>query len=132
MPTRPDDPSIPRDALLWRGILKEWIQQMPDGTSRPQSLAFIDGSESREVSFFIAAETTLERVSEGRPFARVAQVPASLLRELGYNLARDPEGANGDLAHVVACPNDSKKRKDVERDAKRIKQAATWVDAAST
>lgn len=104
------------------------VQVLGDGSTQPQSLSFVDGSESGEVSFFLATETTKERVMEGRPFARIAAVRASVLRELGYTLARDPEGAAGDTAHVVACPDEQKTRKQIQRDARKIRDAAEWVD----
>ncbi len=124
MAQRPDDPTVPNDAALWRGVLPSWIH--PDG-SRPQSLTFIDGSDAQEVSFFIASETTKECLMENGPFVKLAQVTAGFLRSLGYSVARDPEGADGDAAHVVACPANGKTRKDIEKDARRIAKQATWV-----
>lgn len=128
MAQRPDDDSISDDALLWRGILPQWIHQLADGSTQPQSLAFVDGSESGEVSFFLAAETSKERVMAGRPFTHIAVVRATVLRELGYTLARDPGGASGDTAHVVACPDERKTRKQIQRDARKIRDAAEWVE----
>lgn len=127
MAHREDDPTVPNDAFLLRGILGSWIQHLSDGSSRPQSLSFVDGSDSREVSFFIESEITVERVMQGRPFAKLARVRASVLRGLGYVIARDPDGANGETAHVVACPNPTKTRKQVERDARKIRDASEWV-----
>jgi hypothetical protein len=87
----------------------------------------VDGSPSKEVSYFIAAETTKKRVMTGRPFAALAEVEARLLRQLDYALARDPDGCDGDASHVVACPSEAKTRKEIERDARVIKAKCSWV-----
>ena len=127
MPHRQDDASVPANAVLWRGIIPDWVQPLPDGSTRPQSLAFIDGSETQEVSYFIASETTRERVMHNRPFVALAQVEAQLLRELGYSIVRDPDGAGGEQSHVVACPAGGKTRKEIARDARKIAKAACWA-----
>jgi uncharacterized membrane protein len=127
MPRRPDDETIPDEVLLWRGILEDWVQPLPNGQTRPRSLAFVEGSETQELSLFIGAETTAAAVMAGRPWVALAQVTAGALRERGYSIARDPEGGDGNPAHVVATPAEGKSHKQVQKDAKRIVERATWV-----
>lgn len=121
MPQLPDDPSIPRDAVLLRRIIPDWI---PADQSRPNKVAFQD-TLSWQVSFFVKGEISPVEILAHRPNDRLVEVDASFVRNLGYTLARQPH--QGGHAHVVMSPPDGIGRSRLDKDARAIAKHARWV-----
>src|SRR4051812_22133372 len=102
MPSRVDDPSISNDEVLWRRILPAWIYHQPDGVIRPASVAFSDRLSS-ELSVHLASVLSdPDRALAGRPQDSLVAVTVSLVRSLGYAVARDP--TPDDPSHALICP----------------------------
>lgn len=101
MPSRADATDIPDHADLWRRIDKNMLSQLPTGVKTLQSWAWKD--QNREISVYVAAETTEEDVLRaGKPGQILIKIKAGSVRELGRTVTRDPEPDNG--AHCLILP----------------------------
>lgn len=123
-----DDGSIPDDAVLWRRILdnRHAITKNKDGTLRPSSLVFRDGSEAREVSLHLADLTTVETVLQGRPdVIAITAITAGEARNLGYAVVSDPQP--DDPSHVYIRLPDGQTHGQEEKASRRLANGARWI-----
>ncbi len=98
----PNAAHIPDEAVLLRRITKSMLDAQ---TNTLQTWAWKDQGRDgpKEVSVYLAAETSEERVlAEGIPGQIVIKITARDLRELGYNVVRDPTLENP--AHCIIDP----------------------------
>jgi hypothetical protein len=66
---------------------------MLDVTESLQSWAYKD--QNHELSVYLARETTRDAVlAAGKPHQIIVAVKAQIIRDLGYNIVRDPEPDN--------------------------------------
>jgi hypothetical protein len=125
-----DDPSIPNDAPLWRGIEPDDLSQDSSGNPVPSSGVLI----TFEVSVSIGTETTAARViakglEQGHDWRWLWEFTAGAARAAGCIVDRDPQ--DDDPAHAVVLradapgtpPNGKRVR---ESSAKRLISNGRW------
>jgi hypothetical protein len=109
-----DDPSVCNDEKLWRRVHGQLVrdEQIPGGW-RPMSGVFVDSIG--EMSVNRAHLSTIAHTVAESPGCHIAELAASEVRELGYNVYADPLENNP--AHAIICPKmkDSHARKLAKR-----------------
>lgn len=123
-----DDPSIPDEARLWRGIPPESLRPDPrTGQEYPSLGAFVTG----ELSVNIADETTYADVlAKGAMRGvvwRLWEFTARDARNAGCIVGRDPEP--GDRSHAVVLRRDEPGKRLKDSQAKRLINTGRWVSA---
>lgn len=95
-----DDATLVGDIELVRVLVdKNWYGKREDGSERPSSAAFMDSIN--EASCFLLAETNLALIAARFPDKKFAVVTAGAAREAGFIIARDEDGGDGILGHVL-------------------------------
>jgi hypothetical protein len=126
-----DDPSIPDDAPLWRGILPDQIDYDPNtGKAVPSTGALY----TQEVSVSIGSETTPQAViAKGAARGvqwRLWEFTAGAARRAGCIVDRDREP--DDPAHAVVLSADDPGNKRVKQSAaKKLIKHGRWQDEAA-
>jgi hypothetical protein len=121
---RNDDPTIQDDVVLWRAVHPTQILTNPDGTRRPQSVAF--RNPDNEVSAFIAAELALGWFRTQFQEHVIAEITARDARECGNVLVRDT--SEGNRGHVLICPSVDKPKNKIIEDARLLASRAELKD----
>jgi hypothetical protein len=120
-----DDLQIPRDAVVWRALIKRWVITTAE-RSRPTSDCFDSELNRRETSCFLSSADMLNHLREIIPEAYAfAGFPTHVLRLNGFGVERRPEecprsyaGNPGD--HVVVGPVQEISKKEYVRWTKAI------------
>jgi hypothetical protein len=132
-----NDPTIPSDGHLWRGISTNTIKEV-EGRLMPSTGSFI----TFDLSVSIAAETTQHRViAKGAAHGyewRLWEFPTIVPRTAGCYVDRDPilgqpDPARDDPAHAVVVHPDiiiNPKKRITPTQAKAMVDAGRWSDEA--
>lgn len=120
-----DDPSIPDDVLLWRGIPPDQIKSDPaTGTQVPSDGALI----TQELSVSIGSETTpYAVVAKGGAHQvnwRLWEFSAGAARRAGCIVDRDPQP--DDPAHAVVLRADHPGKRIKSSSAKKLIESGRW------
>jgi len=95
-----DDADLRGDIELARVLVdRNWCTRREDDSERPSSAAFVDSIN--EASCFVLAETDLAALARRFPGKKLGIVTAAAARDAGFIIARDDEGGDGILGHVV-------------------------------
>ena len=119
-----DNPSIPSDAALWRGVIPSQLTFDTEGHEIPQSGAF----RNKEMSVNIAAETTIADMMRKAPAVgwRLWEFTAGVARAAGCIVDRDP--LEDDPGHsVVLSLEDPGERALTPRQAYEIRGHGHWA-----
>lgn len=118
-----DDDQLSSNEFLWRRIKREYIKPHPTPSG---FIASQQAYRTKEISFYIASQTTIQDVLSNYPTESLTAVPVSYIREeLGLIIVRDPKDTDPNPAHRVVG------RKDhiciTGSPAKKIANKAVWV-----
>jgi hypothetical protein len=121
-----DDDSIPHDARLWRRVFPaQAYNDEKNGRYRPESCAFRDHTEGiYGLSVYVAGETTPDEALKAAPSMYLAEFAASVARDCGCKLVRDPDDSNP--AHALIF-GDGQEWKLTKRQAKAIATASQFI-----
>ncbi len=128
-PNWADDPSIPDEAILWRGIVSRQIRPNP----RTQTDGVSQGAfETQELSVNVAAETTAAAVlAKGKRRGvewRLWEFTAGQARSLGLIVDRDPE--SDDPSHAVIVRADAPGLRLRGSQAKQLAEIGRWASVS--
>ncbi len=122
-----DDPTIQKDAVLWRRIHPSWcVRDENKGTLRVSSAAFDDSEDGTPLSVLLASlvaasgKQDLDVIADF-PGYSIAGITAGIARSCGQGVARTPEPDEPAHASVFG-----RKTKSVKR---TLAREATWVIA---
>lgn len=118
------DNEIGDTEVLWRVIHNAWIRSHP---LIPGSFVASDQAyRQKELSVFIASQTTVERVLNRWPGSSLASFTVGYVRsELGLIVVRDPKDTDPDPAHRLVGRSDHNRL--TSGTAKKIALKAEWV-----
>lgn|SRR5579862_81018 len=133
MPPRLDDQeSIRNDEDLWRRVipLQASFFLAEDMQWQPSSAVFLDRT-NRELSVHVSSITTVESVLANFPFHSLLTLKASVPRELGWIVCRDPIKNDpvlpDDPSHALICPSPDTGINKLKTHAKQMARKAKWV-----
>ena len=119
-----DDATIPDNAILLRVLRQDpnWTTNK-GGRRRPSNLAFYEARG--EVSYFIDAPGMLTELRRIFPGQEIVNVPAAVIRGVGFAIVRRPNDCPADFqcdrtCHVVAGPSGELQRLEFQRRARAI------------
>lgn len=120
-----DDPTIPNDAPLWRGIDPDRLSQDAHGRPVPSSGALY----TTELSVSIGSETTPAAVlakgqAMGHDWRWLWEFSAGAARAAGCIVDRDPQ--ENDPAHAVVLRADAPGRRLRQSSAKKLEVNGRW------
>lgn len=129
MPDPVDDPGIPGDALLWRGVPPLYLD--PSNTILPGQDFSSAAFKTDDLSMYLIAETS-EAAIRGKlgPTGhghRFRELTAKVARDAGYALQRVPD-APGDTSHVLARRADPPGTAATKGMARKLKVGSWWAD----
>src|SRR5688500_6103157 len=118
-----DDNELSNTEFLWRRIKREYIKTAQTGSG---FVASQQAYRTREISFYIASQTTVQAVLADYPTDSLTAIPVSYIRnDLGLIVVRDPTDTDPNPAHRIVG------RKDhiciTGSPAKKIANRAEWV-----
>ena len=116
-----DDPTIPDDQVLWRRV-PPWHAALDKhrGVRVVSSAAFDDDNDAEPMSVVLASEASgTDSVLAGHDGYALVGFPASLARELGLGILRDP--TDDQPAHAVVV---GKKTGSIQ---KKLRNGAHWI-----
>ncbi|HEU4388735.1 MAG TPA: hypothetical protein VFV34_13115 [Blastocatellia bacterium] len=125
------DPAITGETLLWRRVpfpkdRPDWYKPPDSGEWRPSSAAFKDHrSDTHELSAYVAAETSLERLRNDYPYDNVAEFPASIPLQHDHTIRRVPDEGYDSHVEITPPPGSSKKTRLAA--AREMAEKSKWV-----